>query len=222
MVVFPVSSSKYAMVCFIQFTSSRSGVSSRACAPLLSVRRFAACMVAAALASRLRSSRVSIRSVFQIRLRSSVFTSLNFATTASIFVAPSASTSLVRYTAAWSCMVACISALSSAVLTVPSANRRWSKSWIVFAPASFGKLGIGSPGLAISAIRSAQALPKMTMSSRELAPSLLAPCTEAQPTSPAANRPGTTRSWSMISPLTGSFTCFTTSPKWLVGTPPML
>jgi len=47
----------------------------------------------------------------------------------------------------------------------------------------------------------------MTMSSRELAPSLLAPCTEAQPTSPAANRPGTTRSWSMISPLTGSFTC---------------
>lgn len=38
---------------------------------------------------------------------------------------------------------------------------------------------------------SAAALPNTTISNKELAPNLLAPCTEAQATSPAANNPGT-------------------------------
>lgn len=60
-----------------------------------------------------------------------------------------------------------------------------------------------SPGLHSAAMVLAQALPKTTRSSRELAPSLLAPCTEAQAASPQAYRPGTTRSW----PFTYSITC---------------
>lgn len=60
-----------------------------------------------------------------------------------------------------------------------------------------------SPGLHFAAMVLAQALPKTTRSSRELAPSLLAPCTEAQAASPQAYRPGTTRSW----PFTYSITC---------------
>ena len=57
-------------MCFIHSTSSRLGKSSRACAPRLSLRRSALCMVMAALISRFSSSRVSIRSVFQIMPRS--------------------------------------------------------------------------------------------------------------------------------------------------------
>lgn len=60
-----------------------------------------------------------------------------------------------------------------------------------------------SPGLHSAVMVLAQALPKTTRSSRELAPSLLAPCTEAQAASPQAYRPGTTRSW----PFTYSITC---------------
>ena len=53
-------------VCFSQFSSSRCGKSSRACAPRLSVRFAAEWIVAIACSSRFSSSSVSIRSVFQI------------------------------------------------------------------------------------------------------------------------------------------------------------
>lgn len=59
-----------ASVCFIQLTSSLFGKSSRACAPRLSLRISALCMVTAALMSRFSSSSVSTRSVFHTRLRS--------------------------------------------------------------------------------------------------------------------------------------------------------
>ena len=64
-------------------------------------------------------------------------------------------------------------------------------------------LGAGAcvwPGLAISLMRFAHARPNTTMSSSELAPRRLAPCTDAHAASPAANRPGTT--WSGLSPCT--------------------
>lgn len=51
---------------------------------------------------------------------------------------------------------------------------------------TFGKSPIASPGLFSCAIVKAQALPKMTISNNELAPSLLAPCTLVHPASPQA------------------------------------
>ena len=66
----PPQPSNQATVCFIQFLSSRSGKSSCMCAPRLSLRLAAQCMVTTAWAMRLSSSSVSTRSLFQIRLRS--------------------------------------------------------------------------------------------------------------------------------------------------------
>ena len=63
-------------------------------------------------------------------------------------------------------------------------------------------LGSGSPGLLFSAMVLAHARPNTTRSSSELAPSLLAPCTETQADSPAPYRPRTILSW--------PFTCSTT------------
>lgn len=54
--------------------------------------------------------------------------------------------------------------------------------------------GCASPGRLVSATVSAQARPNTTMSSSELAPSRLAPCTDAHDASPAASSPATTRS----------------------------
>ena len=65
----PASSTQHS-VCFSQFASSRSGKSSRACAPRLSVRFAAEWIVAVACSSRFSSSIVSTRSVFQISERS--------------------------------------------------------------------------------------------------------------------------------------------------------
>ena len=56
-------------------------------------------------------------------------------------------------------------------------------------------LPMGSPGLFSSIMVLAQARPKTTRSNRELAPSRLAPCTEAQPASPQAYSPGITTSF---------------------------
>ena len=53
---------------------------------------------------------------------------------------------------------------------------------------------MGSPGLFSSIIVLAQARPNTTKSRSELAPSLLAPWTEAQAASPAAYNPGITLS----------------------------
>ena len=78
-------------------------------------------------------------------------------------------------------------------------------------PASGCKSGILSPGLAISAIRFAQARPKTTISNKEFAPNRLAPCTDADAASPAANRPGTTKSSTQFPSLSNDE--LITSPK---------
>src|SRR6185312_3466838 len=59
-----------ASVCFIQFLSSRSGKSSRAWAPRLSLRLAAESIVTTACTIRLSNSSVSTRSEFQISERS--------------------------------------------------------------------------------------------------------------------------------------------------------
>jgi hypothetical protein len=83
------------------------------------------------------------------------------------------------------------------------------------APASAGSSGCTAFGFAISAMRLAHARPNTTMSSSELAPRRFAPCTDAHAFSPAAKRPLTT--------LFGSSAVgLSTSPRQLVGTPPML
>lgn len=56
-------------------------------------------------------------------------------------------------------------------------------------PASLGNSGYFSPGFINSLIVNAAALPKITKSNKELAPNLLAPCTEAEADSPAENNP---------------------------------
>ena len=61
------------------------------------------------------------------------------------------------------------------------------------APGTSG--GCGMPGLSSSPMRSAAARPNTTMSSSELAPRRLAPCTLADAHSPAAKSPGTVASW---------------------------
>ena len=120
-----------------------------------------------------------------------------------------------RYTAAWLCMAFCMSSRMDAVERAPPAWRSLSRLAIDASPASLGSSGCAAPGLAISAMRSAVARPKTTMSSSELAPRRLAPCTDAHAASPAANRPGTMASGL---PAVGLIT----SPRWFVGTPPML
>jgi len=60
---------------------------------------------------------------------------------------------------------------------------------MVSSPAFFGKSGYFSPGFIISLIVKAAALPKITKSNKEFAPSLLAPCTDAEADSPAENNP---------------------------------
>mmetsp|Transcript_22014 Transcript_22014/g.62561 ORF Transcript_22014/g.62561 Transcript_22014/m.62561 type:complete len:210 (-) Transcript_22014:1124-1753(-) len=209
MVVLPVASSCQARVCFIQLSSSRSLKSSRACAPRDSLRASAACMVQAAFDSRFCSSRVSMRSEFQISERSSTLMSAYSLTISSILTLPSARVSWVRYTAACSCMHFCILRRRSAVLVLPLALRILSRLEIDCSPASEASGLLLSPGLAMSAMRFAQARPNTTMSRSELAPRRLAPCTDAHAASPAAKRPGTTRSGSSLVGLS-------TSPKWLV------
>ena len=56
-----------------------------------------------------------------------------------------------------------------------------------------------APGLSVSAIVWAQALPNTTKSSKEFAPKRLAPWTDAHAASPQAYKPGT-----ILSPWTGS------------------
>lgn len=58
-----------------------------------------------------------------------------------------------------------------------------------------GSSGMDSDGLWNFEIKLAHARPNTTRSSKELAPSLLAPCTDAQADSPAAHNPGTTSSF---------------------------
>lgn len=66
-------------------------------------------------------------------------------------------------------------------------------------PAFLGKSGYFYPGVDFSLARNAAYLPKMTKSSKLLAPSLFAPWTEAQATSPQASNPGTILSFPFAS-----------------------
>lgn len=66
-------------------------------------------------------------------------------------------------------------------------------------PAFLGKGLWGAPGFNSALTVFAAALPKTTISNKELAPNLLAPWTEAQATSPAANNPGTITSYPLAS-----------------------
>ena len=83
---------------------------------------------------------------------------------------------------------------SSATTPASGEGGRSTKSWL----------------LAYAAADSPPRRPKTLMSSSELVPSRLAPWTDTQATSPAANRPGTTCSLSRM-------TCASMS----VGTPPI-
>lgn len=102
-------------------------------------------------------------------------------------------------TAACFCMVYCISNLTSAVFSVPLAYLYLSIMAKDSSPAFLGKGLWGVPGFNFSFTVLAAALPNTTISNKELAPNLLAPCTEAQATSPAANNPGTTTSFPLAS-----------------------
>merc|ERR1719481_2032099 len=95
---------------------------------------------------------------------------------------PSLITGPSRNTAAWVCIVFCMASLMVEVLMSPSLKRRWSMFATLASPA-LSEIGlIASPGLLSAAMVLAQARPKMTRSRRELAPSLLAPCTDELPT----------------------------------------
>jgi hypothetical protein len=102
-------------------------------------------------------------------------------------------------------MTFCISRRNSGVVIDPLEKRNLSELSIPSQPDVGVKSGTLSPGLQMSAMRKEAALPNTTMSSREFAPNLLAPCTDAQAASPAANKPGTIASGS-------SFVGLTTSP----------
>src|ERR1700691_4993260 len=85
-------------------------------------------MVAVACSSRFSSSRVSMRSLFQMRERSVTRTSAKEAKVAPIRSIPWPRVSPVRNTAASSCMAFCISTRMAAVPRVPLAWRRQSSS----------------------------------------------------------------------------------------------
>mmetsp|Transcript_15104 Transcript_15104/g.64674 ORF Transcript_15104/g.64674 Transcript_15104/m.64674 type:complete len:207 (+) Transcript_15104:309-929(+) len=181
-------------VCFIQSLSSRLGKSSRACAPRDSFLRSAECMVICALGIRLCSSSASMRSVFQTSVRSVTARSSSRDATSSILAHPSASVSCVRNTAASSCITRCIALRTLAVECCPALWRTASRCASACSPASAGICLCGLPGDSVSATVLAHARPNTTMSSSELAPRRLAPCTEAEAHSPAASKPGTTES----------------------------
>mmetsp|Transcript_58839 Transcript_58839/g.167457 ORF Transcript_58839/g.167457 Transcript_58839/m.167457 type:complete len:222 (+) Transcript_58839:348-1013(+) len=204
--------SKKERVCFIQFSSSRSGYVSWACAPRDSWRASAECISCAAWLMRFSSSRVSMRSVFQIMLRSEMPTSLYSFMMLSMMPFPTFKSSAFRYTGAYFCMLTCSLVRSTAVGIGPLQLRILSMRAIVASPALPGSLTGALFGLTSSAVVSAAWRPKTTRSSSEFAPRRFAPCTEAEPASPAARRPGTMVLHSPRSTWVFQF----------VGTPPML
>ena len=91
-------------------------------------------------------------------------------------------------------MAFCILSRRNAVGEPPSACRSRSKRSMILSTAASLIAGIGALGSITWPARIAAARPKTTRSISELEPSRLAPCTEAQPASPTAIRPGDTRS----------------------------
>ncbi|CAM5269707.1 hypothetical protein SCYAM73S_04707 [Streptomyces cyaneofuscatus] len=115
----------------------------------------------------------------------------------------------VRNTITLASMHSCSSVRSSATRSVPVELRSRS-TWSATSWAGFSGSSTKSFFTAYSAAAMPERLPKTLMSSSELVPRRLAPCTETQATSPAAYRPGTTVVLSA-----------STSPSTLVGMPPM-
>jgi hypothetical protein len=93
-------------------------------------------------------------------------------------------------TAACLCIVFYKAVLIFAVEFSPFEYLSLSKFAIVYSPAFEGKSFYNYPGIFNSFIVWAALLPKITKSKREFAPSLFAPCTDAQAASPQANKPG--------------------------------
>ena len=88
-------------------------------------------------------------------------------------------------------MFLCISFLTFETGVVPLPVLKAYILAIDYSPAFLGNSGWVWPGLYFSLVTNADALPKTTKSNKELAPNLLAPCTEATPTYPQAKSPGT-------------------------------
>ena len=104
---------------------------------------------------------------------------------------PSSKRSYFLKTAACLYILPCSLLLISAVECPPFAYLSLSSLAIVSSPASAAKSFYVYPGVYYSTMVLAALLPKITKSRRELAPSLFAPCTEAEAASPHALRPGT-------------------------------
>jgi hypothetical protein len=108
---------------------------------------------------------------------------------------PSSRRSYLLKTAACLCMDFCNWPLILAIVCSPSANLNLSRRAMVSSPASADSSFYVWPGLNYSSTVLAALLPNITKSSRELAPSLLAPWTEAQAASPHESIPWTILSW---------------------------
>jgi len=78
-----------------------------------------------------------------------------------------------------------------AVDSLPVLNLSLSSLAIDSSPAPFLSSGCAYPGTNYFLVVSAAALPNTTKSNSEFAPSLFAPCTDAQAASPAARSPVT-------------------------------
>ena len=87
-------------------------------------------------------------------------------------------------------MVRCIFSRSTAVGVPPLAWRSRSKRSMILSTDARSIAGTGASRSMTSPARIAAARPNTTRSISELEPSRLAPCTEAQPASPTAIRPG--------------------------------
>jgi hypothetical protein len=145
---FPPTPSCHVRLCTIHFSSFLSLWSSRACAPRLSVRVNAAALVCTAFVNKLRSSSVSTRSLFQIRLLSVTRRSvLNKASMAERRSLPSTNESFVRNTAVVFCIVDCMSARREEVGVEPFAVRKDGISLMEPRPMSLGDGLCGESGV---------------------------------------------------------------------------
>jgi len=104
---------------------------------------------------------------------------------------PSSRRSYLLKTAACLCIDFYNWPLILAIVCSPSANLNLSRRAMVSSPASGDSSFYVYPGVYYSSTVLAALLPKITRSSKELAPSLLAPCTEALAASPQESIPGT-------------------------------
>ncbi len=180
-------SSIHASVCFIQFLSSRSGKSSRACAPRLSVRLAAEVHRHHGLHDQI----VEFQRLDQIGIPDQ--RAVGHRDVADAARAPCESGSGLRAAprrcgtprnCSASRAACCRAASRSACRRRHSGNDRAGRS--ALSAESAGNSGCLPFGVSFSAQRNAAARPNTTRSISELEPSRLAPCTETQAASPTA------------------------------------